>query len=216
MFIRLASQYFNITAKLSLLLLASLLGACGPVMKTVTDYHPPVTDSGMRCIANANHDRTSCDKTNLVTLDKCEMQASIDAEYAYEHAMKNYTHDLELYISKNEQYEHDYEHYEEQKQLVISNGELEYVKCSKDVDMVKTKDFPQCLKLLNRAKKKARQMYAPREPSKPYKPAKHDIVAKLKQECRAKLVNCERRFDQAYRSCGGSISTREVCIERCD
>jgi len=129
-----------------------LLTACGPRMSTVTDYIPPVTESGMHCVSKANQARGHCEENSRLVLEQCNEKAMVDAEQAFFYAKNQYTKQLEKYIRANEQYEHNYRHYKEQKHLLISAGELEYIRCSDDLKMEKIDQFPKCKKFIKKAK----------------------------------------------------------------
>ena len=192
-----------------------LLPACGPRMQTVTDYMPPVTDSGMRCVARANQDRAACDSGNRIAMEQCTERAAVDADQAFNHAKNTYTKQLESYIRANEHYDHEYEHYLNQKNLLIRDGELDYIRCSDDVKMENVNQFPKCKKFLKKANKRADKLRQPRSPIKPYPPNRNAIFNRFRSSCNNADSNCELAFNQSYRSCGGTVSTRQVCVSNC-
>lgn len=202
---------------LKAIILCSFIGlaACGPIMKTVTDYHPPESASGVLCISNANHDRDSCESINRREFQQCESAAAINADQAYAFAKNRYIQLLEDYIVHHQQHEEDYAHYVEQKRLLNRDGELEYIKCSNDVKMERVGQNPSCRRFLKQAQKRADRLHEPIEPIKPYAPNRNRMFHQYREECQHPKVNCEQAFDLSYRSCGGSIIYRQVCISNC-
>ena len=207
------SGFFSTT---SILILFGLITACGPVMKSVTDYTPPLTDSGMRCIEKANEERDYCSALNQTHLQQCIERAAIDADRDYAHAKDLYTKGLEDHIRNLDIYEDLYADYEETKRLILRDGELEYVQCSGDVNLEKIKQFPQCETLLARSSKRAKDLDEPRSPIKPRAPNRANIFSRLKNICADKMTDCDFPYNQSYRACGGAITHRQVCIENCD
>ncbi len=201
---------------LSILFISWLLIACGPNMSTVTDYYPPASDSGLRCVSRANQDRDSCNDNNKKRLVQCQENAAYEAEEAYSEAKNTYTIALENYIWEDERYDRNYAHYEKQKQLLIQEGELQYIRCSDDVKMQQIKKFPTCEKLLKIALMKADKLHPPTAPERPYAPDKNLIYKRLKAKCNNLIINCEQNFNQAYIACGGNITNRQVCVSNCD
>jgi len=204
-----------LVSRLAVLLMFGFITACGPRMTTVTDYTPPVTDSGMRCVVAANQDRAACESANSIAIEQCSERASIDADHALNHAQKMYTKNLEQYIVDDERYEHNFIHYQEQKRLILRDGELAYIKCSDDVKMESVDQFPECKKFLKKAKKRAKKLYPPHSPDKPYPPNRNTIFNRFLSECNNQMINCEQAFNQSYRSCGGTITNRQVCVSNC-
>jgi len=200
---------------LSILSIAWMLTACGPKMKTITDYYPPTTDNGLRCVTRANQDRASCDQNNKTIFAECTEKAVYDADRAYLQAKNDYTIALENYIVADDHYDYNYAHYEKQKRLLVQEGELKYIRCSDDVKMQHIEEFPKCEKLLKKAKKKADKLRPPTVPVKPYAPNRDRIYKQMKSKCHNLLNNCEQNFNQSYIACGGSISNRQVCVSNC-
>ena len=185
-------------------------------MKTVTDYTPPVTDSGAQCVVKANEDRDYCAALNQTKLGQCTEQASFDAERAYAQAKDLYTRDLENHIRNLNIYEHQYAEYEEKQRLILRDGELEYVQCSGDVNLDKIKQFPKCEASLNRSEKRAKNLAEPYSPHKPRAPSHASIFNRLKAVCANNMTDCDSPFNQSYLSCGGIINHRQVCVKNCD
>ncbi|MFT5452917.1 MAG: hypothetical protein ACI9N9_002415 [Enterobacterales bacterium] len=210
--------FLKSTAQLTftVIFVSGLLSGCGPVMKTVTDYHPPTSDADVECVSRAHERRNVCQRDNAMAFQQCSDKAAVDTEQAYYQAKDIYTEELETYIITHERYERDYDNYEEQKQLLISEGELAYIRCSKDVDMLNVDKFPSCKKLIKEAKKRAKRLYRPISPAKPYAPNRNSIFNSLREQCKNTAMNCEQIFNQGFRSCGGSITTRQVCVSNCD
>lgn len=208
-------KHKKIASRIIILTTFALITACGPRMTTVTDYIPPVTDSGMRCVVVANQDRAACDNANSIAIEQCSEIATLDAEQAFNHAQKIYTKKLEQYIVDDELYEHKTLHYQEQKRLILRDGELAYIKCSDDVKMKNIEQFPECKKHLKKAKKRAKKLYPPHSPVKPYSPNRNTIFNRFLSECNNQMMNCEQAFNQSYRSCGGTITNRQVCVSNC-
>ena len=204
-----------VVSRLIALTMFGFITACGPRMTTVTDFTPPVTDSGMRCVVTANQDRAACENANSLAIEQCSERAGIDAEQAFNHAQKIYTKNLERYIVEDELYEHKLLQYQEQKRLILRDGELEYIKCSNDVKMEKVDQFPECKKFIKKAKKRAKKLYPPHSPVKPFPPSRNKIYNRFLSECNNHIVNCEQAFTQSYRSCGGTITNRQVCVSNC-
>ncbi|PCJ49235.1 MAG: hypothetical protein COA74_06630 [Gammaproteobacteria bacterium] len=197
-------------------LFSGLLSGCGPVMKNVTDYIPPTSDSGLECVARANDSRNTCQSDNVVAFQQCSEQASYDTEQHYAQAKDIYTEALERYIIDHEHYEIAYQEYEQQQQLLMSEGELDYIRCSKDINMTSINKFPACKKLLDAAIKRAKKLYEPNYPAKPYAPTRDRIFNRLRAKCKDTALNCDQIFNQSFRSCGGVITNRQVCISNCD
>ncbi len=205
-----------IVSRLAALLMFWFITACGPRITTVTDYTPPVTDSGMRCVATANQDSAACESANRLAIGQCSERAAIDADQAFNHAEKNYTKKLEQYIVEDERYEHKLLHFQEQTRLILRDGELAYIKCSDDVKLENIDQFPECKKFLKKSKKRAKKLYPPHSPVKPYPPNRNTIFNRFLSECNNQTMNCEQAFNQSYRSCGGTIINRQVCVSNCD
>ncbi len=195
---------------------ATMLASCGPRMSTVTDYVPPASASGLDCVAKANQDRSGCESDYNNAFIQCKDRIIYDTEDAYKLAQNEYTHLLEMYIHADEKYEHNFSHYEEQKRLIIHDGELKYIRCSNDVKMQEINKFPKCEKFLISAKKRSEKLLPPSRPVKPYPPDKDRIYGQLMAKCRNIQNDCEFRFNQAYRACGGTVTNRQVCVSNCD
>ncbi|MCP3673827.1 MAG: hypothetical protein GY829_05070 [Gammaproteobacteria bacterium] len=203
-------------SRLATLLMFGFITACGPRMTTVTDYIPPVTDSGMRCVVAANQGRTACELGNSKAIEQCSERAAIDADQAFDHAQKTYTKNLEQYIVADEVYEHKLHNFKEQKRLLLHDGELAYIKCSEDVKMKNIEQFPECKKFLKKAKKRVENLYPPHSPVKPYPPNRNTIFNNFVSQCNNQMINCQQAYNQSYRSCGGTITNRQVCVSNCD
>lgn len=199
-----------------MLMVFSMISACAPMMENITDYVPPNSELGMQCIEKANVGRNRCEAQQESERLKCVDGASGEAEYRFGEAERTYSHQLEDYINAEEQFDYDYEHYLEQKRLIIRDGELEYIQCSKDVNMDKIAQFPKCEKFLKTANKRAKKLRKPREPRKPRAPNLGRIYSRLVAQCNGRNNGCQQAFDQSYRSCGGIINVRQVCVSNCD
>lgn len=189
---------------------------CAPLMKTVTDYHPPQSDAGMQCVARANQDRNHCETDNRSTYTQCAEQAAYDSEQAYQEAREQYTYLLETYVHDVEHYERAYGAYREKKELFLNSGKLKYIQCSDDVKLERIEEFPKCEAFLIKARKKVKKLREPHAPVKPYPPSRDVIYDQLRAACNNLLNDCETSFNNAYRACGGTISYRQVCIKNCD
>lgn len=200
----------------TVIFVSGLLSGCGPVMKTVTDYHPPTSDADVECVSRAYQRRSICQKNNAIAFQKCSDKAAADTDQAYAHAKDFYTKALETYIIAHERYEKDSDSYEEKKQLLIIEGELAYIRCSNDVNMTNIDKFPVCKKLIKETKKRTKKLYRPIMPAKPYAPNRNSIFNSLRAQCENTAMNCEQMFNQSFRSCGGSITTRQICVSNCD
>ena len=200
----------------SVIFIIGLLSGCGPVLKNVTDFNPPTTDTGLECVARANESRNECQRENAMAFQQCSDKAAVDTDQALAHAKDVYTEALEIYIVSHERYERDFANYEEQKHLLIRGGDLDYIRCSKDVNMDNVDNFPECKKLIKKATKRAKKLYRPVMPAKPYAPNRNSIFNSLRAQCKNTAMNCEQMFNQSFRSCGGSITTRQVCVSNCD
>ena len=201
---------------LAITILSSFLSACGPVMRSVTDYDPPATEAGLQCVSRANESLDICKSENAIAFQQCSDQAAVDADKAYIAARDIYAENLEIYIYAQERYELKYQKYEHNQQLLISKGELDYIRCSKDVNMLELDKHPSCKPFLDEARKRADDVREPRRPAKPYAPNRVTIFNALRAECHVTQKNCAQIFDQSYRYCGGTISTRQVCVKNCD
>ena len=88
-------------------------------------------------------------------------------------------------------------------------------KLTSHVKMNKIDDNPHCKHFLKKSKKKAHKLDSPRAPVKPYPPNRNAIFNRFKANCNKHLKNCEQNFNQNYRSCGGSVDIRQVCVSNC-
>ena len=200
----------------SLLLLSVLLTACGPRMQTVKDYYPPDSDAGMRCVQNATSEQSRCETNNQLRLNQCHRDAEVQGQMAFDDANREYTLLLERYIDDNEYYDEQVKEYQEQRRLLIRDGELAYIKCSRDVNMTAIDKHPKCKTYLDKGRRRADELLEPMQPTKPVAPSLGSITSRIKSACRSTQVNCASQFDQAYQACGGRIEARQVCVANCD
>ena len=193
-----------------------VLAACGPRMQQVKNYIPPVTDFGKECLETADRDRNSCEANNMNLIQECHSQAQLEAGDILEQQEREYTVALEDYIDAQKGYELLVIDFEEQQRLIRADGELAYVRCSKDVNMTRTSEFPECRKLLTEANKRANKLAPPVEPIRPRRPNFDAIYAGLKRQCNSVKTNCGALYDEAYVACGGQIEYQTICVANCD
>jgi len=185
-------------------------------MQSVNDYIPPSSEDGMRCVSMANQSRVGCQSHQRISITQCVDEASNESEVRFKQAQEQYTYLLEDYINANEQYDYDYDHYLEQKRLVQRDGELEYIQCSGDIKLATVESNPKCKKFLTEASKRVKKLPEPEAPRKPRVPNIDAIYNGLVRNCNEIDNGCQQSFEASYRSCGGTINRREVCVKNCD
>jgi len=206
----------NYLKLIAVLLTAALVSACGPRLQQVKNYIPPVTGFGMECLNKADMSRNQCEVDNQSRLAACHVEAEEQANVLLAEQEKQYTYALEEYIDAERGYELAFADYEEQQRLLRRDGELAYVRCSKDVNMTRVNEFPQCKRLLDDANRKADRLVPPAAPAQPRRPSYDVIVSGLKRECNSVKVNCTALYDEAYLACGGQIDVQTICVANCD
>ncbi|NNJ73380.1 MAG: hypothetical protein HKP09_09390, partial [Enterobacterales bacterium] len=154
--------------KVNFLLVATLLiSACGPRLEQVTDYIPPITESGLACIQNAQAERQNCKAQNNQRVNACIESARQDSYRVLKDREQQYTIELETYIDLQNEFEAARKGYNEQQRLILRDGELAYVRCSNDVNMSQVNKFPECKRFLDEARARAEQLLAPIAPVRP-------------------------------------------------
>lgn len=195
---------------------ALLMTACGPRLQQVKNYIPPVTEFGLECLNKADMNKNQCEVDNQNRLAACHVEAEERAAVILAEQEKQYTIALEDYIDAERGYELAFADYEEQQRLLRRDGELAYIRCSKDVNMTRVNEFPQCKPFLDDANRKADRLIPPAAPIQPRRPSFNVIASGLKRECNSVKANCTALYDEAYVACGGQIDVQTICVANCN
>ena len=198
------------------LLILLLVTACGPRLEQVVDYIPPVTESGLACIQQAESQRQMCQQDNEQRVNACMEDARQQSYRELAIREEQYTADLETYIDLQDQFEKAKRAYNEQRRLVLRDGELAYIRCSNDVNLTQTANYPQCQRFLDEGRGRADQLLKPQPPLRPVRPQQEQIFRELSRNCSSVRTNCNTGYDQSYISCGGRIERSTVCVANCN
>jgi len=209
-------KLFNQAKTFVVIITVLLLTACGPKMKQVKEYIPPMTQQGVVCLNEAEQSRQTCINNNAQQMEQCVQQANVLADDELVIQERHYTRALEDYIDLEKEHEYLMADYEEQKRLIIRDGDLAYVQCSKDVEMVAISQFPECKKHLKQSKRRIKDLREPEAPYRPRPPNRNVIMSQFVKQCEQQQNNCSRLYDQLYVSCGGTINYDSVCIANCN
>jgi hypothetical protein len=67
-----------------LILMVSLLSACGPIYQTTYTYSPPSSQTGKMCVNQCLQTKNNCQQMCQLQDQNCRMQARQDAFYRYQ------------------------------------------------------------------------------------------------------------------------------------
>jgi hypothetical protein len=198
--------------KYLLIALASLLiTACSPKYIVKTLYIQPSTEDGKSCVKECSVKQETCQihcnqkRDNCLKKTKQEVKAIFPSILnEYDHEIKQYQAELHRYNRKMALWEMKYKRSEEQKRI--------YRKlCNKRQD----KRGYEC-RLVKKAEEEIDELESsePEKPTRPKKPSLSEEIEIAQKSC-SNECGCQKKYDNCFISCGGTLNYKKFCIKNC-
>ena len=110
---------------------ALLLSSCGPVYKIGHDLTPPKSASGLACVSGCQSKLQQCNVGCARQFKQCGYKAELKAKRLLPELLKEYPHQLEIWLNEKEAYQRELEFYEFRRDLAETHRELYYTNCKK-------------------------------------------------------------------------------------
>jgi len=192
--------------------LASLLiTACSPKYIVKTLYTQPTTDEGTVCVKECNIKQETCQIHCNQKRDNClkESKKRVKANFpsmlnVYDQKMKQYKKELNRYNRKMDSWDRKHRRLEEQKrtyQRLCNNR--------------KDKRSYEC-GLVKKAEREidSLELFEPDKPTRPKEPSLSKEIEIAQKSC-SNRCGCQKKYDNCFVSCGGTLDYKKFCIKNC-
>ena len=189
------------------------LNACSsPQYKIVYEYSKLSDKEGLSCLNSCYVDEKNCKSQCEQHYQQCATNARDDAEESYLDKQKAYEVDLREYDYELEHFYSIQYRYRDRKENLDKRLKIYSKICNnskdKDAHELACSEVRQINRKLDHLKK-------PVKPRKPNAPVLKNEISQFQSLC-SKSCDCESSYRNCYTSCGGTVTTRRVCVNNCD
>lgn len=197
---------------LFIVLVYFLLGACSKY-EVAYDYTPPTSKRGLVCLSVCQTQLKQCNRRCSVQYQQCSIKALQEAKKNLPLLKEAYPFQLEVWLNARSKYERELDWYELQYSMATLRRDRYIDHCvgkgkkRKKCHHIYQHDFHDPYLSLNRP-----YFNTPR----PIKPSLASETLRIKKATCSSNCGCDKNHRLCYASCGGTVTSKKVCVKNCN